>query len=61
MNGRGIKIVLVDKPVKITGNFPVAVWDTESTILVMWKQLFLNLYPVVFPVKTTGTADAARP
>jgi len=27
---------------KITGHFPAAVrdWDTESTILVMWKQLF---------------------
>ena len=46
---------------KITGYFPAAVRDTESTILVMWKQLFQSLYPVVFPVKAASTADAARP
>ena len=46
---------------KITGHFPATVRDPESTILVMWKQLFQSLYPVVFPVKAASTADAARP
>ena len=41
---------------KITGHFPAAVRDTESTILLMWKQLFQSLYPVVFPVKAASTA-----